>query len=106
MEETKDKSYLDGWLERKIESCKHQHETMKAVNEYYRKHGTVIGCPAVSEEKAAELDEDIRRRYPIHKQPFMPYTLRNKLAEIRRIEKTIDCDIKGNDRKRNNERGR
>ena len=90
----------------KLERCKAEHEMMKAVNEYYRTHGTIIGCLAVSEEKAAELDEDMRRRYPMHKQPFMPYTLRNKLAEIRRIEKTIDNDIKGKDRKRNNERGR
>ena len=101
MEETKDKSYLDGWLERKIESCKHQHETMKAVNEYYRKHGTVIGCPAVSEEKAAELDEDIRRRYPIHMQPYMPSALRSKLNEIRRWEKSLNGGYKKND-----ERGR
>ena len=101
MEETKDKSYLDGWLERKIESCKHQHETMKAVNEYYRKHGTVIGCPAVSEEKAAELDEDIRRRYPIHKQPYMSSALRSKLNEIRRWEKSLNGGYKKND-----ERGR
>ena len=101
MEETKDKSYLDGWLERKVESCKHQHETMKAVNEYYRKHGTVIGCPAVSEEKAAELDEDIRRRYPINKQPYMPSALRSKLNEIRRWEKSLNGGYKKND-----ERGR
>ena len=44
MEETKEKGYIDGWIERKIASCKKQHETMKAVNEYYRKHGTVIGA--------------------------------------------------------------
>ena len=94
------------YYEGKLERCKAEHEMMKAVNEYYRTHGTIIGCPAVSEEKAAELDEDMRRRYPMHKQPFMPNILRNKLAEIRRVEKTIDCDIKGNDRIRNNERGR
>ena len=94
------------YYEGKLERCKAEHEMMKAVNEYYRTHGTIIGCPAVSEEKAAELDEDMRRRYPIHTHPFMTYTLRHTWAEIRRIEKTIDCDIKGNDRKRNNERGR
>ncbi len=92
--------------EDRLERCKSEHEMMKAVNEYYRKHGTIIGCPVVSEEKAAEFDEDMRHRYPMHTQPFMPSAIRNKLAEIRRIEKTIDRDIKGNDRKRNNERGR
>ena len=101
MEEIKEKGYIDGWIERKIASCKKQHETMKAVNEYYRKHGTVIGCPAVSEEKALELDEDIRRRYPIHKQLYMPSALRNKLNEIRRWEKHLNGGYKKND-----ERGR
>jgi hypothetical protein len=94
------------YYESKLERCKAEHEMMKAVNEYYRKNGTVIGCPAVSKEKAAELDEDIRRRYPIHTQPYMPSALRNKLAEIHRIQKTIDYDIKGVDRIKNSERGR
>ena len=85
----------------KLERCKAEHEMMKAVNEYYRTHGTIIGCPAVSEEKAAELDEDIRRRYPIHKQPYMPSALRSKLNEIRRWEKSLNGGYKKND-----ERGR
>ena len=70
----------------KLERCKAEHEMMKAVNEYYRLHGTIIGCPAVSEEKAIELDEDMRRRYPMHNQPYMPYALKNNAAEIRRLK--------------------
>lgn len=93
-------------LQARLEICERNQEQMKAINNYYREHGTIIGYPDLSVEEAEQLNEDMRRRYPMHKQPFMPYTLRNKLAEIRRIEKTIDCDIKGNDRKRNNERGR
>ena len=85
----------------KLERCKAEHEMMKAVNEYYRTHGTIIGCPAVSEEKAAELDEAMRRRYPIHKHPYMPSALRSKLNEIRRWEKSLNGGYKKND-----ERGR
>lgn len=92
------------YCEGKLERCKAEHEMMKAVNEYYRTHGTIIGCPAVSEEKAAELDEDMRRRYPMHNQPYMPYALKNNAAEIRRLKVQLGITSEKHDEKRIDEK--
>ncbi len=58
-------------LQARLEVCKQRQAQMKAVNAYYRENGTVIGCPALSAEQAEVLDEDTRKRYPIHKEPYL-----------------------------------
>ncbi len=89
-------------MQARLEICEREQAQMKAVNAYYRKHGTVIGCPALSEEQANTLDEDVRCRYPMHNQPYMPYVLKNNASEIRRLKAQLD----GRSPKNNNERGR
>lgn len=88
-------------LQARLAICERDQAQMKAINAYYREHGTVIGYPDLSEEQAEALNEDVRRRYPMHNQPYMPYTLKNNAAEIRRLKAQLD----GRSPKNNNERG-
>lgn len=89
-------------LQARLAICERDQAQMKAINAYYREHGTIIGYPDLSAEQAEALDEDMRRRYPMHNQPYMPYTLKNNAAEIRRLKAQLD----GRSQKNNNERGR
>lgn len=89
-------------LQARLAICERDQAQMKAINAYYREHGTVIGYPDLSAEQAEALNEDVRRRYPMHNQPYMPYTLKNNAAEIRRLKAQLD----GRSQKNNNERGR
>jgi len=77
-------------LTEKLSECERLQDTMKEVNAYYRKNGTIIGCPCLSEKQAEALDESMRRRYPIHTQPYPPYALTNNNAEIRRLKNRIE----------------
>ena len=73
---------------------------MKAINNYYREHGTIIGYPDLSAQEAEELNEDMRRRYPMHQQPYMPYVLKNNAAEIRRLKVQLGFSSENRDEKR------
>lgn len=86
----------------RLEICERNQEQMKAINNYYREHGTIIGYPDLSAEEAEQLNENMRRRYPMHNQPYMPYVLKNNAAEIRRLKAQLD----GRSPKNNDERGR
>ena len=77
-------------LYEKLAECERLQDTMKEVNSYYRKEGKVIGCPCLTEKQAEALDESMRRRYPMHTQPYPPYALTNNSAEIRRLKKRIE----------------
>lgn len=89
-------------LQARLDTCQRDQEQMKAINAYYREHGTIIGYPDLSEEQAEALNEDMRHRYPMHKQPYMPYTLKNNAAEIRRFKAQLD----GRSERKSDERGR
>lgn len=74
----------------KLGECERLQDLMKEVNTYYRKNGRIIGCPCLSEKQAIDLDESMRRRYPMHTQPYPQYALANNNAEIRRLKKRIE----------------
>lgn len=77
-------------LTEKLEACQKRQEHMKAVNTFYRKNGTVHGCPGVSEETAEKLDEAVRTGYSWETAPFPSYELSNNNAEIRRLKQRIE----------------
>ena len=77
-------------LTEKLEACQKRQEYMKTVNTFYRKNGTVHGCPGVSEETAEKLDESVRSGYSWETTPFPSYELSNNNAEIRRLKQRIE----------------
>ncbi len=86
-------------LQARLEICERNQEQMKAINNYYREHGTIIGYPDLSVEEAEQLNEDMRRRYPMHNQPYMPYALKNNAAEIRRLKVQLGISSEKHDEK-------
>ena len=48
-------------LKEKLQQRQEQQSYMKKVNAYYRKNGTMKGFEGISDEKAAEIDEEVRR---------------------------------------------
>ena len=70
-------------LKEKLAGLERNHEAMKAVNAYYRRHKTLDGCPG--------LDENLRQDLGKYSHlGFIPtYKLSYNLAEIRRIKQRI-----------------
>jgi len=77
-------------LEKKLAGLEKAQETMKAVNAYYRKHGTLDGCPHLSPENLEKLKADMVSGWHYEKKPFQSWELSNNNAEIRRIRQRID----------------
>jgi hypothetical protein len=65
---------------------------MKSVNAYWRKHKTMKGYPGLSDEAAAETDEQMKTAYSwVQKNgPFESWRLSNNNAEIRRIKEKLE----------------
>ena len=77
-------------LTAKLEKCKELQAVMKEVNAYWRKFGTCVGAPGITDEQALRIDQKIAAaRYPWDNQPFASYDLTNNNAEIKRLEKRI-----------------
>ena len=76
-------------LTEKLESCQKQQEFMKTVNSYYRKNGTVHGCPGVSDLQANKLDDKVINSRFNTNVPFLSFELSNNNAEIRRLKSRI-----------------
>ena len=77
-------------LEKKLSGLEKAQETMKAVNAYYRKHGTLDGCPHLSPENLENLKADMASGWHYEKKPFQSWEMSNNNAEIRRIRQRID----------------
>lgn len=61
-------------------------DTGKAMNAYYRKHKTMKGFPEMSDEAAAQMDEDISNAYSFHQKPMPDYELASLRGKIKRVE--------------------
>ena len=74
----------------KMKKCEELQETMKGVNAHWRRTGTCIGAPVITEEQAKKIDNRIiNAKYTWDREPFSDYNLKNNYAEIRRLEKRI-----------------
>ncbi|MCL2393038.1 MAG: DUF3560 domain-containing protein, partial [Oscillospiraceae bacterium] len=80
-----------GKLREKLESLENSQITMKAVNAYYRKHGTLDGCPDLDEDTLTKLKVSMGRDWRKNPKPFESYALSNNSAEIRRVKKRIEA---------------
>ena len=77
-------------LQKKLAGLEKAQETMKAVNAYYRKHGTLDGCPHLSPENLENLKADMASGWHYEKKPFQSWELSNNNAEIRRVRQRIE----------------
>ena len=77
-------------LQKKLAGLEKAQETMKAVNAYYRKHGTLDGCPHLSPENIENLKADMASGWHYEKKPFQSWELSNNNAEIRRVRQRIE----------------
>lgn len=74
-------------LQKKLEKLEALQAEMKAVNAYYRKHGTLKGYKDYTDEKAAKLDEAIKGgAWGV---PFPSYSLTNNNAKIKNTKSRI-----------------
>lgn len=77
-------------LQARLEKLKESHARMKECNAYYRKHGTLVGCAALTDESARKMDDEIHNRQYGEKVPYPSYFLSGNSAEIRRLTKRVE----------------
>lgn len=77
-------------LKEKLERLEESQETMKFVNDYYRKCGTLDRCPYITQEQIEKLKSDMASNWHSGKVPFLAWQLSNNNAEIRRVKKRIE----------------
>ena len=77
-------------LAAKLQKCQALQATMKDVNAHWRKTGSCVDAPGITDEQAAKLDKKCSEpRYSWDRVPFSDYDLKNNYGEIRRLEKRI-----------------
>ena len=73
-------------LQKKLAGLEKAQETMKAVNAYYRKHGTLDGCPHLSPENLENLKADMASGWHYEKKRFRagscPTTMRKSAVSV------------------------
>lgn len=78
-------------LQNKLNRLVQSQETMKAVNAYFRKHGTLDRCTHLTPEQISSLKADMAQSWHLDKsRPYQSYTLSNNNAEIRRTRERIE----------------
>ena len=63
---------------------------MEYVNAYYQRHGTVKGCPNVTESAAVLIDNGIKDGTFADSQPYSKYDLSHEFYEMQRIENELN----------------
>lgn len=76
-------------LKAKLELLQRNQDHMRKVNAWYRKHGTLDGCPDMSEDEARELKLDMNGGWHFEDKPFMSWQLSNNNANIHRVQQRI-----------------
>ena len=76
-------------LREKLAQREREQEEMKAVNAFYRKHGTLDGCPSLVPEEAERLKASIARSWRAAPKPYESYLLSNNNQTIRSIKARI-----------------
>ena len=76
-------------LQAKKDECEQLQVRMKSVNAYYKKNGTCVGHPELTDEQARKL-EDAISHHSWDNLPYPAYALKNNNAEIHRLKKRIE----------------
>lgn len=77
-------------LRAKLAKLEEMQATMKAVNAYYRKHGTLDGCEDVPPSVLEKLEAAMRSPWRTDPKPFPSYQLSNNNATIRSTKARIE----------------
>lgn len=76
-------------LTEKLKGLQEKQEYMKAVNAYYRKHGTCHGMEGMSDERAERIDQAIKDGPSWSRVPFSSISLSYNNREIHRTQNRI-----------------
>jgi len=77
-------------LTEELRKCEELQETMKGVNAYWRKTGTCMGAPGITEAQAAKLDAKITNAtVSWERVPFASYDLTNNNSQIKRLREKL-----------------
>lgn len=76
-------------LEKKLKNLKEQQEFMKAVNAYYRKHKTIVGCSELTKMQEKALQVEMEKDFHYEDKPFMSYELSNNNQNIHSTENRL-----------------
>lgn len=77
-------------LEEKLESLIESQERMKAANAYYRKNGTLDGCPELTTDQIEKLKKEMATDWHYEDKPFATYALTNNNATIRNTKQRLE----------------
>ncbi len=81
-------------LTQRLDTCQKYQKMMKDRNAYYRKNGTMVGCPDISIVEAKSIDRKIGYGYSSNKKPYPSYMLKRNNQQIYRLKKRIEQLIK------------
>ena len=77
-------------LTAELQKCEQLQATMKAVNAHWRKTGTCMGAPGITDAQAEKLDNKIQTTtYSWERQPFSSYDLTNNNSQIKRSREKL-----------------
>jgi len=89
-------------LERKVAALRERQEFMKKVNAWYKKNGTLDGCPEMTEEQIAEMKAAMQTGFHFEDRPFQRYEISNNGQNLRKAEERLK-DLKAAKEKENTE---
>ena len=77
-------------LDAQIAKLEALQEQMKAVNAYWRKHGTLVGCPEIPENLQKPMEDAVRGPGRASEKPFEDFELSSNREKIKRLKKKRD----------------
>ena len=73
-----------------LQKCVTLQETMKGVNDYWRRTDTCMGAPGITDAQAAKLDQKVvNARGSYDRVPFSSYDLTNNNSQIKRLQSKL-----------------
>ena len=76
-------------LKSKLAAAEETHANWKNQNKHYKKHGTMVGYPNMTDDEAKRIDNKIKTGYSWEQCPSPKWCLSNSSAEIRRLKGRI-----------------
>ena len=74
-------------LKENLSHVKSNNEYMQKVNDHYKEHGTVVGCPGVDDETAAKLNDRVKDG---QETPYPGSFFKQNYETMRRLQSNID----------------